>query len=113
MPNSGGPVKGLSKGELVVSEGMGSCCALLVTSFDDLFMSFDCLLRYLGVIPWTYCALRVFTLSIVFMQVLDRTVLANEMVVSLSQMRSPVERVVSAFVSGAHSPPCALSSQVR
>lgn len=46
-------------------------------------------------------------------QVLDRAVLANEMIISLSQMRSPVERLVSAFVYGAHSHPCALSSQVR
>eukprot|EP00752_Nemacystus_decipiens_P002221 g2108.t2 len=46
-------------------------------------------------------------------KVLDRTILENEMVLSLSQMRSPVERLMSAFLSGAHSPSCALSSQTK
>lgn len=42
----------------------------------------------------------------------DSEVLADTTVVSLSQLRSPVERIMSAFFVGSkpHSPPCARRS---
>lgn len=40
---------------------------------------------------------------------MDAAVLADEFTLSLSQLRSPVERLISAFLfeSHSHSPPCA------
>lgn len=92
------------------------------------FLRFCSVLAHLILMPWVAAVLQpcvgaapcpTYVKSIpldliVLTQVIDRTVLADAAVVSISQVRSPVERLVSAFVfeGKPHSLPCVRSSQV-